>query len=71
MREPYIRPFGKPIREPLWKRVLRWLATVAAVTAFAVLGAVVLLEWMAGCGETYIDAKGERHANECVFIRVK
>ena len=50
------------------KCVARWLATVAMVTAFAVLGAVVLIEWMAGCGETYIDSKGVRHANECVFI---
>ena len=69
MREPYIRPMGKPIREPLWKRVFPWLAIVAAVTAFGLLGAVFLLEWMAGCGETYIDAKGERHANECLFIK--
>ena len=69
MRKPKpIPPMGVSINEPLWKRVARWLATVAAVTAFAVLGAVVLLEWMAGCGETYIDAKGERHANECIFI---
>ena len=68
MKQPYIRPFGKPIREPLWQRVARWLVTVAAVTAFGLLGAVLLLEWMAGCGETYIDAKGERHANECIFI---
>lgn len=59
----------KPINDPLWKRVVRWLATVAMVTAVAVLGAVVLIEWMAGCGETYIDAKGVRHANECIFIR--
>jgi hypothetical protein len=41
-----------------------------AVTAFALLGAVILIEWMAGCGETYTDAKGEQHANECIFIRV-
>ena len=68
MKQPYIRPFGKPIRDPLWKRVVRWLVTVAAVTAFAVLGAIVLLEWMVGCGETYIDSKGVRHANECIFI---
>lgn len=50
------------------KCVVRWLATVAAVTAFAVLGAVVLIEWLAGCGETYVDSKGVRHANECVFV---
>ena len=51
------------------KCVVRWLATAAMVTAFAVLGAVVLIEWMAGCGETYIDSKGVRHEYECIFIR--
>lgn len=50
------------------KHVVRWLATVAAVVAFALFGAVILIEWMAGCGETYIDAKGVRHQYECVFI---
>jgi hypothetical protein len=41
------------------------------MAAFAVLGAVFLIEWMAGCGETYIDAKGERHQHECVFLELK
>lgn len=69
MRKPTpIKPMGVSVNDSILKRVARWLVTVAAVTAFAVLGAVVLLEWMAGCGETYIDAKGERHANECIFI---
>jgi hypothetical protein len=35
---------------------------------FAVFVAVLFIEWFAGCGETYIDANGERHAYECVFI---
>ncbi len=30
--------------------------------------AVMFIEWMAGCGETYIDSKGVRHANECIII---
>ena len=69
MRKPIpIKPMGVSINDTLLKRVARWLATVAAVTAFAVLGAIVLLEWMAGCGETYVDSKGVRHANECIFI---
>lgn len=69
MRKPTpIKPMGVSVNDSILKRVARWLATVAAVTAFAVLGAVVLIEWMAGCGETYIDSKGVRHANECVFI---
>jgi hypothetical protein len=33
------------------------------------LGAALLIEWFAGCGETYIDANGQRHAYECFFIK--
>jgi hypothetical protein len=61
---------GVSINEPLWKRVARWVLYVTSVTAISVLGAVILIEWMAGCGETYTDAKGEQHANECIFTRV-
>lgn len=68
MNHKPIRPAGRSVNDTILKRVARWLTTVAAVTAFAVLGAVVLIEWMAGCGETYSDSKGVRHANECVFI---
>jgi hypothetical protein len=32
--------------------------------------AVAIIEWMAGCGETYIDANGQRHPYECVFLTV-
>ena len=63
-----LKPMGVSINDPLWKRAVRWLATVAIVTALSVLGAVFLLEWMAGCGETYTDSKGVQHANECLFI---
>lgn len=48
--------------------VLVWVAKAGlglAVLAFVVL---VLFEWTAGCGETYIDAKGKRHPHECLFI---
>jgi hypothetical protein len=60
---------GVSINDPLWKRVLKWVATVALVTALSVLGTVMLLEWMVGCGETYVDAKGDRHEYSCLFIR--
>jgi hypothetical protein len=32
------------------------------------LFAVLLIEWAAGCGESYVDAYGVRHQYECVFI---
>ena len=71
MRKPKpIPPMGVSINDPLWKRVARWVLYVTSVTAISVLGAVILLEWMAGCGETYTDAKGEQHANQCIFTRV-
>ncbi len=65
-----IPPMGVSINDPLWQRIARWVLYVTSVTAISVLGAVILIEWMAGCGETYTDAKGEQHANECIFIRV-
>lgn len=30
---------------------------------------VMVAEWAAGCGETYVDSKGVRHQNECLFIK--
>lgn len=69
MRKPTpIKPMGVSVNNTLFKRVAKWVATAAVVTALSVLGAVFLLEWMVGCGETYIDSKGIRHANECIFI---
>ncbi len=33
------------------------------------LGALILVEWMAGCGETYTDSKGVVHQQTCVFVK--
>jgi hypothetical protein len=63
-----LKPMGVSINDTLWKRVARWLSYAISVTVIAVLMAVFLLEWMAGCGETYTDSKGVQHANECLFI---
>lgn len=50
------------------KRLIEGIAVVLATVFFAGLFALVVIEWFAGCGETYIDANGVRHAYECVFI---
>lgn len=41
------------------------------IIGLALMGFLVLMvaEWAAGCGETYVDSKGVRHQNECIFIR--
>jgi len=50
------------------KRPTEVILTMLGTLAFSAFLAVMLLEWMAGCGETYIDANGNRHAHECMFI---
>lgn len=47
---------------------MRLLIEVVITAAFIALSVVVMVEFLAGCGETYIDAKGNRHANECLII---
>lgn len=50
------------------KRLIKQALTMLGMAAMSLVFAVVFIEWMAGCGETYIDAKGQRHQYECVFI---
>lgn len=38
------------------------------VTLIAVAASVLLLEWAAGCGESYTDSRGRTHIGECIFL---
>ena len=55
----------------IMKKVLSAIAMFVFTSLFGIFLAFMLLEWMAGCGETYVDSKGVRHANECVFLGQK
>lgn len=60
-----IKPMGRSVNAtPWWQHVIN----ILAVIAFTGLLAVVLVEWAVGCGETYTDAQGTVHVNECVFL---
>jgi hypothetical protein len=48
---------------------MKILADVLIAAVFGVILAVLFAEWAAGCGETYVDAKGIRHQHECLFIK--
>jgi len=50
------------------RKILEFIGASVLTILFAGLMAVMFIEWMAGCGESYIDSKGVRHANECVII---
>lgn len=50
---------------------MKFLEAIACFTLTLVIGAllaVVLLEWAAGCGESYTDSQGVTHLNECLLI---
>ena len=46
--------------------LIQGLIGLLAIAFFAAL----LVEWAAGCGESYVDSKGNRHQNECVFFKL-
>lgn len=48
---------------------MKILADVLIAVVFGVILAVLFAEWAAGCGETYVDSRGIRHQNECLFVR--
>jgi hypothetical protein len=50
---------------------MKTLIEITIAALFTVLMALFLVEWAAGCGETYIDAQGVEHQYECVFLELK
>jgi hypothetical protein len=68
MKPTPIKPMGVSVNDSMLKRILRWLFTALMTVLFCTFMAVLAIEWMAGCGESYTDAKGNVHLHECVFI---
>jgi mannose/fructose/N-acetylgalactosamine-specific phosphotransferase system component IIC len=50
------------------KKAFEILGQVTLAVVIGSVLAVMFIEWMAGCGESYVDAKGVTHANECIII---
>ncbi len=46
------------------------LLIAAVVVLIPILLALFLAEWLAGCGETYVDYFGKEHINECLFLQL-
>lgn len=63
-----IKPMGMSINDSLFRRVLRGIGTVLLMFLFSAFTTLLVVEWLVGCGETYVDAKGVRHPYECLFI---
>ena len=50
------------------KELKEMILNFLIMVVFGALLAVITIEWFAGCGEYYYDAKGRMVYNECVFI---
>ena len=47
------------------------MTTILKLTLIALIGssmALIAVEWVVGCGETYTDSTGTTRPNQCVFI---
>ena len=63
-----LKPMGVSINDSLFKRVLHGIGAVLLMFLFSAFTTLLVVEWLVGCGETYVDAKGVRHPYECLFI---
>ena len=50
------------------KTIIEFVFGAITMAIFSIGLAVITIEWFAGCGESYVDAYGKRHLNQCVFI---
>lgn len=50
------------------KKVYDFIVSAVLITVLALVGAVILLEWAVGCGETWVQADGSHVTGECVII---
>lgn len=53
------------------KKAFEILGQITLAVVIGSVLAIMVIEWMAGCGESYVDAKGITHANECIIINHK
>lgn len=49
---------------------MKKILEIFVFVAFMVMCFVLLVEWISGCGETYVDATGKRRQYECAFIPI-
>ncbi len=55
----------------IFNALLNGLLTALAIVMLGTIMTLIAMEWAVGCGESYVDAKGVRHQNECLFVGSK
>lgn len=48
---------------------MKKLLNLALATLIGLVLALLLMEWMVGCGESYVDSKGESRQYACLFFK--
>ena len=44
------------------------ILTMLGTAAFTAIIFVILVEWLSGCGESWVQPDGSKVAGECIFI---
>jgi hypothetical protein len=47
---------------------MKKILNLALASLIGIALALLIMEWMVGCGETYIDSKGVSHKYACLFL---
>ena len=71
INEQIMEEYNKQHKEEVNKLSRLWwqgIGVVVMALVLAVLVQLIFIEWMVGCGESYVDADGVRHWYECVFL---
>lgn len=55
-------------RAQFWLTIARGAGIVAFASAFALLFAVMSIEWLVGCGEVFYYGDGTWQTGQCVFM---
>lgn len=50
------------------RKLRKFLLELLASLLFAAIALLILAEWLAGCGESYLDSDGKRHYYQCLVI---
>tara|TARA_R100000808_G_scaffold11654_1_gene29744 strand:- start:5465 stop:5644 length:180 start_codon:yes stop_codon:yes gene_type:complete len=48
--------------------ILNWLFQLVTGAIIGLFIAIIIVEFLVGCGESYVDAEGVRHWYKCVVI---
>lgn len=61
------RGINRYARNELIKTAINWLGAITSLTIVAMFFSFILINWLSGCGESFIQADGSYIQGECIY----